>query len=269
MSASTAQVSTGGNAAHAVNPFRYRGYYYDTETGFYYLQSRYYNPEWGRFLNVDGSVNANGDLIGFNMYAYCSNNPVMYFDPCGNEAGVLYGLVALLPFLDGPIPVGDILAGLLIVGIMVIADPEPTIMVNVPPVIEPFQEEFTPSPVDSVQNTGHLPLPQEKGSNIITDPVDIVSFPTFVTTKGDIKKHGLPTEGKIRYVPPKGGLKSAPGGKFIDRFGNIWQPGPSRTFGEAFEWDVQLSRQGRAQLGWASRDGKHLNVSLKGRITHK
>ena len=35
------------------NPFRYRGYYYDTQTGFYYLQSRYYNPEWGRFLNAD------------------------------------------------------------------------------------------------------------------------------------------------------------------------------------------------------------------------
>ena len=66
-----------------LNPFRYRGYYYDTETGFYYLQSRYYNPQWGRFLNADGYINANGDLIGFNMYAYCSNNPVMYTDPSG------------------------------------------------------------------------------------------------------------------------------------------------------------------------------------------
>ena len=65
------------------NSFRYRGYYYDTETGLYYLQSRYYNPQWGRFLNADGYVNANGDLIGFNMYAYCSNNPVIYLDPSG------------------------------------------------------------------------------------------------------------------------------------------------------------------------------------------
>ncbi len=68
-----------------LNPFRYRGYYFDTETGFYYLQSRYYNPQWGRFLNADGYINANGDLIGFNMYAYCSNNPVMYVDPTGEE----------------------------------------------------------------------------------------------------------------------------------------------------------------------------------------
>ena len=67
------------------NPFRYRGYYYDTETGYYYLQSRYYNPQWGRFLNADGYINANGDLIGYNMYAYCSNNPVMYTDPTGNS----------------------------------------------------------------------------------------------------------------------------------------------------------------------------------------
>ena len=65
------------------NPFRYRGYYYDTETDFYYLNSRYYDPAVGRFLNADGYINANGDLIGFNMFAYCSNNPVMGYDPTG------------------------------------------------------------------------------------------------------------------------------------------------------------------------------------------
>ena len=65
------------------NPFRYRGYYFDKETGFYYLQSRYYDPVIGRFLNADSHVNANGDLIGYNMYAYCSNNPVMNVDPDG------------------------------------------------------------------------------------------------------------------------------------------------------------------------------------------
>ena len=66
-----------------LNPFRYRGYYYDTDTGLYYLQSRYYNPKWGRFLNADGYVNANGDLIGFNMYAYCGNSPVNRVDSTG------------------------------------------------------------------------------------------------------------------------------------------------------------------------------------------
>lgn len=74
---------SGTNYYARYNPFRYRGYYYDTETGLYYLQSRYYNPEWGRFLNADGYVNANGDIVGFNMFAYCSNNPVMGYDPTG------------------------------------------------------------------------------------------------------------------------------------------------------------------------------------------
>ena len=72
--------------ANEYNPFRYRGYYYDIETGYYYLQTRYYNPEWGRFLNADGYVNANGDIIGYNMFAYCGNNPVNYVDPTGTEA---------------------------------------------------------------------------------------------------------------------------------------------------------------------------------------
>ena len=56
------------------NPIRYRGYYYDTETGLYYLQSRYYDPVVGRFLNADGLLGANGDLMSYNLFAYCSNN---------------------------------------------------------------------------------------------------------------------------------------------------------------------------------------------------
>lgn len=90
----------GTSLAAQHNPFRYRGYYYDTETGLYYLQSRYYNPQWGRFLNADGYVNANGDLMGYNMYAYCSNNPINFTDPFGerfraniSQAGFVTGAV--------------------------------------------------------------------------------------------------------------------------------------------------------------------------------
>ena len=81
----SAQVATGGSDAHAVNPFRYRGYYYDTETGFYYLQSRYYNPEWGRFLNADFAevIGNESTLTDKNLYAYCDNNPVMRSDADG------------------------------------------------------------------------------------------------------------------------------------------------------------------------------------------
>ena len=74
-------VSATDRANVELNPFRYRGYYYDSETGYYYLQTRYYNPEWGRFLNADGYINANGDILGYNMFAYCGNNQVMGYDP--------------------------------------------------------------------------------------------------------------------------------------------------------------------------------------------
>lgn len=92
--------------------------------------------------------------------------------------------------------------------------------------------------------------------------------------KGRIKHVELPTQGKIRYVPPEhytasNPLPRGPNNGYIDKFGNEWIKGPSRTAGEAFEWDVQLSKQGRAQLGWASRDGSHMNISLTGKITHK
>ncbi len=65
------------------NPFRYRGYYYDAESGLYYLQSRYYDPVTGRFVNPDSLVDTS-DVLGFNMYAYCENNPVNDSDPTGD-----------------------------------------------------------------------------------------------------------------------------------------------------------------------------------------
>ena len=69
-----------------INPFRYRGYYYDVETDLYYLQSRYYDPETGRFLNSDAySYLSPETLNGLNLYAYCGNNPVMRVDPNGKE----------------------------------------------------------------------------------------------------------------------------------------------------------------------------------------
>ena len=67
----------------ALNPLRYRGYVYDTETGLYYLQSRYYNPEWGRFINADAFVSTGQGILGNNMFAYCENNPVNRYDPSG------------------------------------------------------------------------------------------------------------------------------------------------------------------------------------------
>lgn len=66
------------------NPFRYKGYYYDDETGFYSLQSRYYDPEIGRFINADNQLSTGSDFTGMNLFAYCGNNPVMRVDPTGH-----------------------------------------------------------------------------------------------------------------------------------------------------------------------------------------
>lgn len=70
------------------NPYRYRGYRYDTETGLYYLQSRYYNPEWGRFINANGIIGQAGELLGHNLFAYTKNNPINRSDQSGFQAEV-------------------------------------------------------------------------------------------------------------------------------------------------------------------------------------
>ena len=80
-----------------INPFRYRGYYYDSETGLYYLNSRYYDPVIGRFVNADGLVVAGDGMLSSNMYLYCQNNPICCVDPTG----------ALGSFFDFPLSMAD------------------------------------------------------------------------------------------------------------------------------------------------------------------
>ena len=70
----------------SLNRILYRGYYQDIETGWYYLQSRYYDPSVCRFINADGIDYLDTEsLTGLNLYTYCANNPVMYVDPSGHE----------------------------------------------------------------------------------------------------------------------------------------------------------------------------------------
>ena len=91
-----------------LNPFRYRGYYYDTETELYYLQTRYYDPEVGRFISRDSIEYADPETInGLNLYAYCGNNPVMYFDRFGNFPWLILALVAVVMLFT---PVGGTVA---------------------------------------------------------------------------------------------------------------------------------------------------------------
>ena len=73
-----------------LNPLTYRGYVYDQETQLYYLQSRYYNPTVGRFINADALVSTGQGLLGNNMFAYCNNNPINLLDPAGTVCCALF-----------------------------------------------------------------------------------------------------------------------------------------------------------------------------------
>ena len=80
-------LSTSGSLASTLgknNPFRYRGYVYDEETGFYYLQSRYYDPSVGRFISADVLLSTGQGVLGHNAYAYCLNDPINSVDGNGN-----------------------------------------------------------------------------------------------------------------------------------------------------------------------------------------
>lgn len=114
-----------------INPIRYRGYYYDSETGFYYLKSRYYDPAICRFISADSLILVGGSSSSLNLFAYCGNNPVNRVDYGGNffaelwdfaqaaasEIGKAIGVMSPayagcggIAVADGPLPFGDIAA---------------------------------------------------------------------------------------------------------------------------------------------------------------
>ncbi len=101
------------------NPLRYRGYVYDTETTLYYLQSRYYNPESGRYLNSDGYTSTGQGFLGNNAFVYCLNSPCNLADRTGTTASAAnqwiqeYGWIT---HSDGPLPIADLI---FVVGLLV------------------------------------------------------------------------------------------------------------------------------------------------------
>ena len=84
-----------------INPYRYRSYRYDTETGLYYLQSRYYNPEWGRFISADIYIVTGQDVLSSNIYAYCDNNPINAVDSNGQLWNLIKKIASLFTLSFG------------------------------------------------------------------------------------------------------------------------------------------------------------------------
>jgi len=118
----TAAKTSIGTTLLSLNPFLYKGYIYDDESGFYYLKSRYYSPEIRRFINVDSEVGDVGKLEHHNLYAYCNNNPVMLADENGKwpnwltvvlVAAAIVIVIATVTVLSGGLA-GPVFAGALI-----------------------------------------------------------------------------------------------------------------------------------------------------------
>lgn len=88
-------VLTSEGSLAAANPIRYRGYYFDTETSLYYLQSRYYDPAVGRFINADNYASTGQGICGCNMFAYCENSPITRIDFSGNFWETAFDVISL------------------------------------------------------------------------------------------------------------------------------------------------------------------------------
>lgn len=92
----TAVASTNTTHIANLNPLRYRSYYYDTETGFYYLLNRYYDPVTHRFINADSVLSSSQSIGGTNAFSYCGNNPVNRLDKSGNFWDTVFDVISII-----------------------------------------------------------------------------------------------------------------------------------------------------------------------------
>ena len=190
-------VSSSGRLAE-INPLRYRGYYYDSETGFYYLQSRYYDPANRRFINADSYQSTGQGFIGTNMFAYCNNSPILFVDHDGDDAEAVGWWASTMWWLcaaDGPLPVGEIIygAGLVVLGCVIID--------SVAETTDTLIEQF--------------PSEENEASDNIT------SYREHTTTKNG-KKRNKHEEGNARRKRDQGGEKKKQKPEWTSR-NNKWR----------------------------------------------
>ena len=229
-----------------INPFRYRGYYFDVETGWYYLNARYYDPNVGRFISPDAILGANGGLQGYNLFAYCNNNPVMFADPSGQSL-VLTGLVAIaataLGVLVTPIIVKDIADGLMIATDLVSSGAEAVVDLFSSSDEKPDNVIVTPAPtIDEIkQNILTLQerrwfvnifpdIPSEKLGIVFEEEVPDVKYP------GDDGTIPPGSDYEWRGKPPIGGDKGA----WVNPItGEQWHPDLNHAMPKGCHWDYK------------------------------
>ena len=192
----------------AANPFRYRGYYYDTETGWYYLNTRYYDPNVGRFLSPDTILGANGGLLGYNLYAYCNNNPVMFADPSGQELLLTFAIGGLATLFAVGIYEGAVLiSGLVEAGADMVEewvesddrDTSPNVLETPAPTIEDIKNDIITYQERNTYTT-IFPMPEitfEADGNVMTFDPYAPELPSIMIKKaGDTGAKGRANEKK-------------------------------------------------------------------------
>lgn len=197
---SVSYTNGGGSTGAQYNPFRYRGYYYDTDLGMYYLRSRYYDPNTCRFINADSALYHS--MLGYNMFAYCENNTVNYYDPTGKNPDVAvlgWGASAWwLTTVDGLLPIGDaIFWGVL--GILAVA---------------------------SILNAAQNETP-EKSEDKPNDPPSSVTDPKPPQEVDDDAK-SLPNQGSVTSVPGAPPVDAGKQGKHVPGHNNDKDPNKTK-----------------------------------------
>ncbi|MBR2344097.1 MAG: hypothetical protein IKA64_07580, partial [Clostridia bacterium] len=222
------------------NPFRYRGYYYDVDTGLYYLNSRYYDPSVCRFISPDSSLYHG--MIGYNMYAYCNNNSINFYDPTGESAQEILNTwtssMWWLHWIDGALPIGDIIywGAAAFLGVAMLGE----------------HIHNATSSADSKTQDVPKSIEEPRDSGAVDDDGNPVVLPGQQPTE----KEGyiMPKNG-----PVKGKTKKREFG-WKDKNGNIWVPAPtgSKKGHGGGHWDVQSPKGGYINVypGGKVRGGK-------------
>jgi len=274
--------------------FSYAGMESDANTGLYYDRARWYDPKGGKFVGQDPIGFSGNDT---NIYRYVENQTPDGIDPSGlapptpggywggwfNPGNWYRGLTTTDPnasdeyynatteglgagyqtAYDGVSPGASIvlntasqapgpagyMATAVNVGFQTVLNPNLDVPGGEPPRL---------AAAPPMNGRGGSRGPRCPSNTPPTNPITVAR---------------LPDRGKIRFCPPKNwspgqNLPKGPKGGFKDRFGNEWVKGPSRTNGEGHEWDVQIGPNCTRGMRWESKDGKHVNVSQNGEVTH-